>query len=299
MPIPLTTATQGRGSGVPNLFLPGSGDALKHGGEAVMLYNNLRMHDQSVLDTYYVKTVDGLFSADIRQVSDPNPADHGATPHESFFGTKTITIDGQIWSGNVPKIRDMQQALRGAMSKLVDMPLLFLTGDPEDDFFITCRPGAAPRIPEEQPDYQYKRPFLITLTAFDGRIMSWIEHSDSTTISGTNVKQLSIVNRGDFEARPTITLFGPMTNPTVTNLGNGSRLALVGSIASGDSVRVEYSLGRKTMLHADGSKAWDLLSPLSTRSFEISRESTDIVELVCTAASGAAAMSINWRDTWW
>jgi hypothetical protein len=297
VPIALKTATAGGGSGSPGGFVPGTGTAIKYGGEAVMLYNNLRLHDQSVYDTYWVQVVDGLFSADIRSASDPNPSDHGMTPHESFFGGKSISIEGEIRTGSVPKLRDMQQILWSTFNDLSDKPLTFLTGNVATDFFIMVRPNASPRMPERQDNFKYMRPYQISLVANDGRVLSSQERSVQDGFSSSSVGQVQCLNRGNFPARPKITIQGPVTNPVVINRSNSSILALRGVIGSGDSIIVDYRLGRKSMTMTSGAKAWQFLDIASSRTFEINRGATDTIE--CQSDFGSGVFVVQWRDTWW
>ena len=296
--LPELSVASGDG-GDPTEYVPGSGLALKHGGEAVMLYNGLRIHDQAVLDTYWVSSIDGLFSAEIRTASDNHPGDHGMTPHESFFGAKTITIEGEIRSGSISKIRDMQQGLTQVFNDLGDKPLLFLTGDQNNDFYVMARPSAALRMVEKQDGWRYTRPYLITLTANDGRILSFIENTITHSISSNTVAQFSCQNKGNFPARPIITLTGNMTDPTIINTTNDYQLSLIGNIPTGQSITVEYGLGRKTMKWSDGSSAWDMMGLSSTRKFEINRASTDIIEASAPGVGSGAAVTVNWRSTWW
>lgn len=262
-----------------------------------MLYNNLRLHDQAVLDTYWVQVMDGLFSADVRSASDANPSDHGMTPHESFFGGKSLSIEGEIRCGSISKMRDMQQILWSTFNDLSDKPLTFLTGNTATDFFIMVRPNASIRMPERQDNFKYTRAYQISLVANDGRILSAQEHSLTASVSTSVVGQALCQNKGNFPARPKITMNGPLTNPVVINRSNTSILSIAGVIASGDAIIVDYKMGRKTMTLANGQKAFQFLDIESSRTFEINRGATDTIE--CSADSGSGSFTVQWRDTWW
>jgi len=300
MPIFLPEHSDSLGTGTEGQWEPGSGLAQPRGLECVWVYNGLVMHDRSIMDKYRIVDIDGLWSPDVRDSREQNPADHGEQAGAAFYGGKGITIHGFVECGNIPKMRDMQQALAGAFSGIEEQPLVARTNDINNDVFVNVRLAQNISMKESQDNQWARREFLIPLRASDPRIFSWIEHDVSASIVGGNVASFNISNRGNFPARPRIILTGPLSGSiTVRNLDTGSVLAFwdVESIGSGEYITTEFLLGKKIMTDAAGNRAFGKMDTVnSSRTFEIRPFQTDRVEV--TAGSGSGSVQIFWRDTW-
>ena len=111
MPILLETIQANLAAGSATVAMPGSGTSQPGGLECRFQYNNLVMHDRQYIDKIRITKIDGLQDAEIRDSRDVNPADHGETAFEAWYGGRTITFEGRIEAFNVNKLRDMQQAL--------------------------------------------------------------------------------------------------------------------------------------------------------------------------------------------
>ena len=108
----LLTSPVGLGTGAPDEGLPGTRLSGPRGIESVIEYNRLYMNVREWVDTYLVTTIGGLDDADIRDQREVNPGFHGETPFLSYYGGRTITLNGKVISKSLFKLRDMQQALR-------------------------------------------------------------------------------------------------------------------------------------------------------------------------------------------
>jgi hypothetical protein len=79
------------------------------------------------------------------------------------------------------------------------------------------------------------------------------------------IEVLTILNKGNFKARPKIELAGPMTNPVLTNITTGDILAFSGSIPKGSIWT--YDLQEKTLVDEDGDNKFGMLALNSNKSF--------------------------------
>ena len=120
------------GRGDPNIGYPGSGKAGPRGIEAVIEYNGLYMNVRDWVDTYLVTTIGGLDDADVRDNREVNPGYHGETAFIGLYGGRTVTLTGKIITKTIFKLRDMQQGLRQAFSRIDrEFPLIFRAPDPD------------------------------------------------------------------------------------------------------------------------------------------------------------------------
>lgn len=102
-----------------------------------------------------------------------------------------------------------------------------------------------------------------------------------------------VTNDGNMPARPIITFFGPLTDPTVTNETTGETFALDITLSAGQVLVCDFDartvlLGGNTSRYyavANDAVWWSLLPGLNTIRL------TD-------AATGTGRASISWYDTW-
>lgn len=172
-PFILLPFAQGLWEGDPSFALEGTGTSQPPGLEAVLEYNGMIFHDRKVVDKYRVLSIDGLSDADIRDVREVNPAAHGETAFDAYYGGRTLLLTGRIEAYTLPKLRDMQQALRTALVDLQEKPLYFRLGSIDKDVMIRCRKIDKLSMREEQTKYNiYQRDFQISLRASDPRFVS-------------------------------------------------------------------------------------------------------------------------------
>lgn len=176
---------EGKGAGFAGQALPGTAESIPGGVENQLYYNGLEMNVLTNIDRYRIIEIGGLGDADIRDTRDNNPSSDGETAFNAYYGGRTITLTGRIEAHNLGKLRDMQEAMRGAFATLEEQPLYFLTGDPTTNHYINCRKSQSLSMGEVQKDHDFYRDFLITLRASDPRFVSQRTHT--TTIYPNNV----------------------------------------------------------------------------------------------------------------
>jgi hypothetical protein len=254
----------GPGDGLPGSeTLLGSGRAIPAGIEAVLEYNGLFLNVQKNIDQYRVTEIDGLGDPDIRDTRDVRTGSDGEVPYNSFYGGRTIVINGNIQTFNVAKLRDMQMALRTAFADLSqEKPLIFRTGDPDTDHYINCKKISPIQWAESQQSNMVTRDFQISLRASDPRFFGLYANSESfypgTIDSLTEV--LTAVNEGNYNASPVIRFYGPSLSSSLWN-DTTQQLVKVNFVPSFDYY--EYDLAANTLKNSFGINSWKAMDDAS------------------------------------
>lgn len=157
--------------GDPNLSITGTGFSVPRGIEAVISYNGLIMNDTTVFDKYRVMEIDGLADADIRDSREVRHGDTGEDSWQSYYGGRSIVMKVRIEAYQLDKLRDMEEALRTAFVNMEELPLYFLTNDPEKDHYINVKKNTALTKSEDVGQYKgrFFRDWQISLRASDPR----------------------------------------------------------------------------------------------------------------------------------
>lgn len=113
-----------------------------------------------------------------------------------------------------------------------------------------------------------------------------------TLMAGAPPGEVVISNAGTFETRPTVTVTGPLTSPSISNLTYGMTVSFTGlTLASTDvltldmDAKVVYLNG--AMRVADLASAWWVLQP-----------GDNIIELAAPTSGAGASIAVSWRDAW-
>jgi phage-related protein len=261
MPTVLYSEDTGLGAGDPVVALPGTGLSVPTGLESTFNYGGLTMNDLTVVDKFRITKISGIDDPDIRDSREENPGYHGETAFEALYGGRTLVLEGTIECYTVNKLRDMTQALRTAFVDLTEKPLYFLTGDPNLNHYINCRKSAKINIEEEQTDVdKFFRDFQVTLRASDPRFYKTKTKSYSLNIydDAPTSAQVSVVNNGNFETHPIVTVQGAVTDFVMSNdnslnaLGEEEEFRLLTdfSIADDDFYRIDMK--NRTIIDSDG-----------------------------------------------
>lgn len=303
MPILLSPFADSLWAGIPENATPGSQTSQPAGLEALLEYNGIIIHDRNVYDKYRLKAIDGLHGGvGIRVNEDTNPGDHGSFPLMNMLDARSIIIEGVINTGNLSKMRDLQQALRTSFFSMVERPLIIRTGDVNRDVYVMARINDKIGMREEQTKMdRFTREFQISMRATDPRIYSINSrtYTNPSVVDGDNITTL--IHAGNFQASPVIKLDGPMTNPVVTNTTympdeNFQRFIKInGSIPSGSTYTYDSKNG--TLVNQLGVRKDSQLDVTSSQIRLANGE--NILQLTTTGTSiGTTASYVTLQDTW-
>lgn len=294
MPLVLYPAEIGIGQGSSGGPVAGSDLSVPGGVDSILEFNGLLLNVRRWWDTYIVTEIDGLDDADIRDARDQNPVAHGETAFDSYYGGRTITLTGRIRAYSLPKLRDLEQAMRAAFGDLQEHLLIVRGKTPAQDVAIYCKKYQKLNIKEAQTDMRLMRDFQVTLRASDPFLVSYLEHY-APVVMAASPSTIAVSNNGNFESRPRYRVVGPITNPVILNNTNGKQMKLNGTIAAGQLVEIDVR--RKTVQDATGANKFSMLDV--TSDWATLDDGTNNIQITGTSiTAGSTAFQVFWRDTW-
>lgn len=264
-----------------------------YGLEVKIEYNGLTLNDKSDYDAYVIERIGGLNDADIRYTSTPHPARHGEQASPSWYAGRTITLEGTIRARTVPKLREMQYALRAAIgASMTDRALIFRTNITTADVYCFARKSDSLQMAEEQLNMLPSRRFLATFRSSDPRFLAVI--GATAIISGPTSGNISgITNFGNFQEYPIIRFTGPLSGATVYSPVTGISINLTRAVPAGetwelDTYRRTFTVGVTNVYYA--------LNPASDM---ITLEpGGNLLGYAATGATITSKISLFYRSAW-
>jgi hypothetical protein len=297
--VSLQSASAGLATGSPAEIIIGTKTSGPTGIESVLEYRGMLLNFRDWIDTYRVDSIDGLGDADIRDARENNPAAHGETAFQPYYGGRTIVLSGKIRAHTVWKLRDMVQSLRQTFADISqESPLIFHTPDPASDLMIYCKKNAPINIPESQQNFQMERDFQITLRASNPRFVSFVEQYRHQQVDAGSASW-TITNNGNFQAEPRIRFIGPMNaNSQVINNINGTMLKLRSAIPNLSTY--ELDIANRTFVDlTPGSVGVNRFSALDISSTWLQLEPGDNhIDFTGTGTGGNSAIDMYWRHSY-
>lgn len=107
--------------------------------------------------------------------------------------------------------------------------------------------------------------------------------------------ELSIVNDGDVETWPVLSVRGPAISPILKNITTGEVLSLGATIGVGETVTFDSRPGRKTVLRQDGL---NLYSSLVSKQWWALARTTNRIRLEATGTTADTLMSVSYVRRW-
>lgn len=312
--IVLGQPSAGLGQGDPNEHITGTKTSGPRGIESIIEYNSLLMNIREWEDTYLITTINGIDDADVRDERQANPGQHGETPGQSLYGGRTIVLQGKIQTRTLWKLRDMQQALRGAFSDLsVEKALIFRSNDIQSDQLIFCKKIGKIEMPENQSTLNnFERNFQITLRASNPRFVGYREFYKTAAVPIPAGVVYSIINDGNFDAQPKIRIYGEASatvngGRAVTISNDTNRMVMFIKALPGSTVPIaadryiEIDIAKRQMneyVTATGAFVGNAFNRLETGSDWLELDpGLNSVAVSYTASSGGAEAQFRWRDT--
>lgn len=255
--------------------------------------------------------IDGWDSADVAGQVIQRSADHGGWPASQFLAPRILTVTVMA-SAQTQALRDVaraqfQQALAVGITPNDLTTLVYNEPIPK-----TCLVRRSGKVTESKqtltdviftanlvcPDprkYGAQAKTAITYAASSGggggMIVPFVV--PFTLDPGTPPGIMTVVNEGNFETRPTLTLQGPLTAPSVVNATYGMAISF-SQIALGPADQIVIDTDARACYlngaycNADLSSAWWVLQP-----------GPNTLKLAATNyGSGGAYLGCQWSDAW-
>ena len=236
-------------------------------------------------------------------------ADHGGWPSAQYYGPRLITLDVMA-SAPTQAARDVAKQQLVQSCPISDLAT-FTYNEPVPKLAYVRQNGTA-KITTTCPtltDAVFKIPFV----APDPRKYSTVPLAATATLPVPVINPLTLpvtlpagfpgstppidtaitcTNSGTFETRPTITIGGPISNPSVVNAATAQAITFTGlSMAATDQLvintdaRQAYLNG--TFYPADVTSAWWVLDPGDTQ-----------VYLTGDNFAGGGTVTVQWASAW-
>lgn len=272
---------------------------------------------------FFVDHQEGLDGFETRISDSDQPRGDGAIRGLDYVAPRTVAITLALGETTDTAYETRWAAVRAAFTpaRSVDAALTFKRpGQPER--FVNCRPVQLTRVEEYRSFNQVGHPPVV-FRAVDPRVYSSVLYSQNGTIysatqggidwsitnwgidfSGGVQNFISATNSGTADAFPLVRFYGPTsgtcTSVTLTNLTNGSVLAIANAVTSGQILTADMSAAvtgaNTTIIDLSGTSkygSWTVpRTPFSlapgnnTLKFQITGTSTDCI------------CNVTWRDTW-
>ncbi|MFD4912860.1 hypothetical protein ACFWNR_06510 [Streptomyces virginiae] len=202
---------------------------------------------------WHLQELEGWDSAEVRAEYSAREADHGSWASPTYLGHRPITLAGKIEASSLPVLDSAMEQLIAACS-LTDTTLTVYETTPKQATVRRSGQTLLRHITDRVAS------FSLLVTAEDPRRYSTVLQTQTTalpsttgglsvpltvplTISTTTVAgSIILTNTGSIATRPTFTLEGPVTTPTITvQYPDGTVRALVysSSIDAGDELVID------------------------------------------------------------
>ncbi|WP_318201031.1 phage distal tail protein [Streptomyces sp. SCL15-4] len=257
---------------------------------------------------WYLQTLEGWDSPDLRSSYTDREGDHGSWASPAYLGARPLTLGGTIVAPSREDLDLAMDRLRAAAS-LTDTLLVVQETIPKQA--VVRRSG--------KPLIQYvsanTATYSVMVTAADPRRYSITLQTGTTalpsttggltlpaatpwTVSATTVTgAITATNPGTFATRPVFTVAGPVQSPkVVVDDGGGEPISLSYSqtLISGESLVIDCA-ARTVMLNGTASRRRYLTV---TTWPEIPASGTVRIEFRAAIYNSSATLTAQWRPAW-
>lgn len=272
------------------------------------------LNDQSSPDYVGVVTeLGGFDSPDVRESAEDLVAQDGGIHGDFFDGRRPITINGVILNPSSATDRNVRlDKLSAAVTALRADSIIKWTPSGGEERYIAARLQNGPRF-----SGAWQKEFTVGMVAEDPRIYSTqlyqatISASSGGTSSGrvydkaynfgygagTPSGSTIIPNTGTITTYPTLIVYGPGTNPVITNFTTGQSISLTYTLGAGEFMQIEtHPLLRTVMLNNQASR-YSAVDFLNTSWWGLVPGNNDIRIAFATSTTGAS-LGVSWRNAW-
>lgn len=224
---------------------------------------------------------------DLRTGDRVRAGDDGMYPGTDLVGGRLIEAELEAWAQTDDLLAPVIESLLLMTSpQRSELPLVMRIAGWDDDLYVLARPRRRNKLSIKQDttqgviagitvQYFSTDPRLYSLTETGTALsvptstsgMTFPESPPITFGAGSSASE-TITNLGTFDSPPRATLVGPLTNPQLENVTTGQILALTGSLASGETMHINF-LNRTVLLEGTASRyswvddpnGWWMLQP--------------------------------------
>jgi hypothetical protein len=263
---------------------------------------------------YYARKV--TVQPSIRASVSDRPQQDGSYADESFLGGLVLDLDCLILGTSATSRQSLNttaiKVLRGAKngsglltwtaqdgSEAQRLYGLTLTGYPQVEYVGGTAKAFLAQLQAERPYAESATATevdSVALTSAGAGFVIPLTMPFTMTSSGGGT--LTYANNGSAPIRPVLRVYGPATNPVVTNVTSGERLSFTGSIASGEFWEIDL-FQRTVTLNGVATATSPLrsITPSASTWFECDLGNTTL-QLTCSAFDSNTKLRAYQRSAW-
>lgn len=248
--------------------------------------------------------------APVRVSIEERPQADGAFDAPSYRGARVITLGGGAVAPNRAARKAAISRLKAAMSDGTSLYPVSVDDD-GDELVVFARLSAEPRakrvgenaftfqlvLVAPDPRKYSADPTAVTLTLPEststGGFTAPFTAPFTSVIPEGSTGERTVVNEGDADTWPTISIAGPVTDPVIENVTTGRRLRLSYTVGAGDHLLVDFAdsvvlLNGNTPVdaHGVGSSWWPLVP------------GANVLRYSAFAGASGSPASITYRSAW-
>lgn len=278
--------------------------------------NNTQIHDyQSNIGMYIQPPILGLEMPNLRLSSYERPNVDGAFVPSQLYGGRVVSFTGFVGGGSIAAYRANRRTItslfkiRRSDEVLLANTFKFKTMD-DLELQIDCYTNLF-----SFPDHNLSNgKYQVHLFAPKHEIYSQAVNSETIYIhSGGGMAiptalpmdmsvdgsiEATLVNAGNIEAYPTVTFYGPLTNPTLTNETNGDVMNLTYTLTSGQRIVVDTKNHTALYYSSDVDTTGDNVLDDISGDFLRLASGSNTIKLTDSVYNASGRVQLSWRDTY-
>jgi hypothetical protein len=243
--------------------------------------------------TYALSGISGMDGGALRTGVDPTPTRDGATVRDAFREAAYPVLEGLIYAvATATQRRQYEDNLRGYTDSIrFNDGTLAWTPSGGTERYRTVRLFQPVTITGA-----WLKNFQLGLVSPDPlAYTNTLLTTDSGGLSG-GFADVTVANGGNAPNFPILRIFGPITNPTVTNQTTGEVMSFTYSVANGRYLEVNCHPQAETVVLDTGTNLIDKAG-MSSVFFAVAPGST-VLRLAGTSGGGATKLRVLHRDAW-
>lgn len=252
----------------------------------------------------------GLDSAEVRENMVDRTEQDGSIQGPQFYGRRPIVLTGQINATDTITRNEIAARIKRASNAMRQNATLTWTPDGGEQMFASVRRQAPPRITGN-----WLKKFQIPLVASDPRLYSTTLTNSSVLAApaaenGRSYNKvfdisyglptpsgiLNVVNNGDGESPPVIRIYGPGTNPSLTNVTTEQTLNLTYTLVTAEEY-LELDFFARTITLNGSTNRYSALNFATSEWWYLQPDANEI-RLGWSSFTAGAKMEIFYRDAW-
>lgn len=278
--------------------------------------DSLQIHSNNSNIGYFLQpSIEGLEQPEIRLPSFDRPGVDGAVVPNQLYGGRIITMRGFILADTISDYRTRRLAFESAVNIKRDIngnlsPIYFKFTTMDDlDLQVECYTRKFDLPDEMLVSGKYKLElfspsiyiFSQTLKSsilypFDGGGMA-IAMGIPMAMNANATANNNLVNSGNIDAYPIITINGAITNPTISNDNNGDSFTITKTLTAGQYVVVD-TFNRTVMYYSSLGATPTNIRDLFSGDFLRLSSGNNNVKLTLGSFTTDGNAQFNWRDSY-